>query len=85
MSLGILAADVGIQLINNGISITKTIYNIGYNIIYGRPKTPEERINELTKQIETLTEKELVHLKRIEELTKQLEQMKTHKIRSNFI
>lgn len=85
MGLGIIAADAGIQLINNGISITRTIYNFGYNMIYGRPKTDAERIEELTKQIEKLTEKESENVKRIEELTKQLEQMKTHKIRSNNI
>ena len=84
MGLGIIAAETGIQLINNGISITRTIYNVGYNMIYGRPKTDAERIEELTQQIEKLTEKESENVKRIEELTDELKQMKTHKIRSNI-
>ena len=83
VGLGIMTAEMGIQFVNNGISITRTIYNVGYNMIYGAPKTPEEKIEELTKHIETLTEKESENVKRIEELTKQLEQMQTHRIRSN--
>ena len=85
MGMGMMAADMGIQLVNNGISITRTIYNFGYNMIYGRPKTPEEKIEELTYQIQQLTEKETENVKRIEELTKQIEQMQTHRIRSNPI
>lgn len=78
-----MVADMGIQLVNNGISVTKTLCNFGYKIIYGKPKTPEEKIEELTEQIHKLTQREEENVKRIDELTKQIEQMQTHRIRSN--
>jgi tripartite-type tricarboxylate transporter receptor subunit TctC len=83
LGMGMMAADLGIQLVNNGISVTRTLYNFGYNMIYGRPKTPEEKIEELTEQIQKLTKREEENVKRIEELTKQIEQMQTHRIRTN--
>jgi ferritin len=83
LGIGMMAADMGIQLVNNGISVTRTLYNFGYNIIYGRPKTPEEKIEELTEQIQQLTEREEENVKRIEELTEQIKQMQIHRIRSN--
>ncbi len=80
VGLGMMAADMSMQFINNGLSITRTIYNVGYNIIYGAPKTSEERMEELTKQIEKLTEKESENVKRIEELTKLLEHIQIQRI-----
>lgn len=85
MGLGMMAADMGIQLVNNGISVTRSIYNFGYNIIYGRPKTSEERIEELTQQIQELTKREKENVKRIEELSQQIKQMHLHRIRINPI
>lgn len=81
LGIGMMAADIGIQLVNNGISITKGIYNFGYTIIYGRPKSKEEiLIEELKEQLKQINEKENENIKRIEELKEQIEQMKTHKI-----
>ena len=49
IGLSALAIDLGLQLINNGISITRSIYNTGQYIIYGKPKTDTERIEELVQ------------------------------------
>ncbi len=86
IGLGIMIADLGIQLVNNGISISRSIYNFSYNIVYGKPKSKEEiLIDELTQQIKQLYEKENEHLKQIEELSLQLENHKIHRIRNNNI
>lgn len=55
LGLGAIVVDMGIQVINNGISITRTIYETGCNLMYGKPKSDTERIEELTKRIEKLT------------------------------
>ena len=82
IGLGALAADTGIQFINNGISITRTVYNFGYNMIFGRPKTDTERIEELTELAKDRDDK-------IDKLTKQIEdltnlQRNKFQIRSNL-
>lgn len=66
---------IGLQLIHNGISITKTMYNFGYTLIYGKSKSDNERIDELSTNIQHLSNQELEILKRITELSQQIKQL----------
>ena len=76
---GAIAADMGVRLFSNGMSITWTIYETGRNLIFGKPKSDSERIDELTQ----LTQEQDA---KIEQLSKQIEELtnkQLHRVRSN--
>ena len=76
---GAMAVDIGIRLFSNGISITQAIYETGRNLIFGKPKSDSERIDELTQ----LTQEQDA---KIEQLSKQIEELtnkQLHRVRSN--
>lgn len=81
IGIGALLLDASIQLINNGISVTRSIYNTGQNIIYGKPKTDTERIEELTQIVNNQSEQ-------IKQLIQEIDNLKSKRqhfqIRSNL-
>lgn len=66
MALFYSSIGLGLIVLNTGIYITKSLYNLSYNMIYGNPKNKQEIL------IINLSEQVNKNQKRIEELTNEL-------------
>lgn len=57
-----MVLDIGIRAINQGTVLTNLIYQTGYRILYGVPKTDAEILRDLVIQVQEL-QSEIIYLK----------------------